>query len=309
MNEEEKAIQQTQNELRELGLEPTVVEEEKTETQEETKSDDQQVSKSDEKEEVESKDDDVKDESDEDEPSKFDFKHYKRELKEKLQADFDQKFEKLKEEMSKAIPNKETTNDLEADIKSLAEELNFDEEKTRKIVQTARKGLELSAEDKALLAEYKESKPLLEKMKQAEFEREQEHIFNTEFEQVLPELQRQFPNASKEQIALVKKELDELAHSEKYHETELDYIAYKERDRLSKILFSPKMKTFESTDPSITTEAEEFTPKSHDQIVDMTPAQFAAYEKRMEKMMNDSPKEKLRITTRNDRGHIVERYE
>ena len=233
-------------------------------------------------------------------------KQFKAELQEKLQKDFDEKFEKLKAEVATAKPSETKVENLEEDIKALAKELNFDEEKTRKIILVARKGVELSPEDKTALEEFKATRSQREQEAVQRAEREQEQIFNEEFSAVLPSIKTQYPNATDEQIAQAKAQLDELAHSEKYHEMDMDYILFKEREALGKILFSPRMKTFEAGRPSmVEAETDEFP----DFDPNMTPAQFEAFEKRRERAVDNSGKEKIRITTRDDRGNVIEREE
>lgn len=230
-------------------------------------------------------------------------KQYKAELREQLQKDFDEKFEKLKAEMVNAKP--EEKKEVEDEIKALAEELKFDPEKTRKLIEVARKGIEtLTPEDKAALEEYKASKEQREKDAAERAAREEAEEFNTEWATVLPEFKKQFPNASEEQIAAAKQKMDELAHTEKYAETDLDYVMFKERETFGKILFSPKQKTFESprVAPSEDDSAEfpTFRP-------DMTPAEFEAFEKR--RAQYDDHQEPLTIRTRDERGRVVERKE
>lgn len=310
--EDVKEFNDVQTELKELGLKADPVE---TKAEETTTPEAEEAPKEVESEEVETEtevrtEETVDEETEKPEQvfnrKKFDYKDYKQTLREELQADFDKKLEKMREEMSKSKPDDAKTEDLEEDIKRLADELNFDVDKTRKIVETARKGLEVNPEERKLL---EETKTFLEQEKQKAFLSEQKQIFDEEFNSVLPELKKQFPNASDEQINLAKAELDKLSHTEKYHTTELDYIVFKEKDLLGKVLFSPKQKTFESSRPFHQEPEEEYTRKSHDEIVNMTPAQFEAHERRMNRLADESPKEKTRITTYDDSGRLIEIWE
>lgn len=244
------------------------------------------------------------DEVSEREPAPRDFKTYKAELRAEMQADYDSKVEKLREEFSKAKPNETKTENLEDEIKALATELEFDEAKVRRIVEVSRKGIEtLSAEDKALLAEYKTDK--VARQAEAE-EKEQDAIFTQEWNQTLPSIKSQYPNATEAQIIAAKDKLDELAHSEKYHMTDMDYVLFKEKEAIGKILFSPKQATFESARPSaVQTETEEWPEIS----ANMTPNQLNAAIKQRERITEGLGSEKVRITTRDDRGHMIERWE
>lgn len=230
-------------------------------------------------------------------------KEYKQDLRSEIQKDFDDKFEKLKQEMSKEKPNEITTQETEDDIAKLAEELDFDPEKTRRIIEVARKGVKtLSEDDEALLAEVKTMREERQKFLE---DTEQKEIFEAEWKQAFPELRKQFPNATEEQIQKAKDELDELAHSEKYHDKDIDYILFKEKDAIGKTLFSPKQATFESSRP-ISFDTDDDFPEFRE---GMTPAQFEAFQKSRERMESSLEPERLRITTRDDRGQIVERYE
>jgi hypothetical protein len=234
----------------------------------------------------------------------FDFKAYKAELRAELQADYEKKLEALKAEQSKEKPNETVSKGIEDDAKELAKKLGFDEDKTKAILETARKGLEpLSAEDKKLLEDYRADKAAREAKA---LEDEQNQIFETEFAGILPALQKEYPNASPEQIALAKARIDELSHSEKYHETDLDYVLFKEKEEIGKILFSPKKATFEAPRTAPVAESEDEWPEI---TADMTPNQMLAAEKKRQRMIDAMPKEKMRITTRDDMGRIVERDE
>lgn len=231
------------------------------------------------------------------EPTPRDFKAYKAELRAELQADYDAKLESLKKEFATKAPEATTTEHLEDEIASLAKDLDFDPEKTRKLIEVARKGVEtVSPEDKKALEEYRAEK----------LEREQTEQFESEWNQMLPNLKTQYPNATPEQIEAAKSQIDELAHSDKYFQTDLDYVLFKEKDAIGKTLFSPKKATFESARPAaIETETDEWP----EITASMTPNQILAAERKREKMLDSMPANKLRITTRDDGGRVVERYE
>lgn len=224
------------------------------------------------------------------------YKSYKQTLREELQRDFDQKLEKMREEMSKGKPDQAKSDDLEDDVKALAKELDFDEAKVRRIIEVSRKGLQLSPEDKQALDEFKASKSEREA-------KEQEAIFTEEWNS-LP-VKTQFPNASEEQIKAAKEKMDELSHSEKYHNYDMDYILFKEKETFDKILFSPKQRTFEtgrlapSEDDS--DEFPEFNPN-------MTPAQFEKFERKREKATENLGRDKMLLRTTDDAGRSVERW-
>lgn len=237
------------------------------------------------------------------EPAPKDFKEYKKRLREELEADYDKKLSDLREELGKAKPSETATQNLEEDIDALAKELDFDPDKTRKIIEVARKGIEtLSPEDKALLEAYKAERTTRD---QESAEREQKEIFDTEWKETEKSLRTRFPNATPEQLDKARADMDEIAHSEKYHETDMDYILFKESEHFGKVLFSPRQATFESPRPLSIGQEEEFPEFNSN----MSPAQFAAFEKARERAMDTMGTEKVRITTRDDRGNVIERYE
>jgi hypothetical protein len=234
--------------------------------------------------------------SDKEEP--FDFKAYKKELREELQSDYDKKIEELKAEYEKAKPNETVTTNLEEDIAKLAAEKEIDPEVLKNIIDIARKGVETSPEDKALLEQVK--------VMQAEREEfEQKQIFETEFKAVLPTLKEQFPNASEEQIEKAKELLDEISHTEKYHDKDIDYVVFKEKEQLAKVLFSPKKATFESARPVTFDESDDFP----DFNPNMTPAQFERWEKKRESAMDSMDSAKVRVVSRDDGGRISESWQ
>ena len=306
--EEQKAFDDVQKEKADLGIVDEPVEEktEEKKTEEEEVVEDDEESEDDSDEEDPSKQISTKeDEEDDEDEDKFDFKAYKKGLKEQLQSDFDKKLADAIAEAKKHKPDEKTTVDLESEIKALAKELDFDEDKVRKIIQVARKGTELSPEDKELLAEFKENRDYIKGKKEEDFMREQKEIFDTEWTSVIPVLKAQFPNATDEQLAQAKKEMDALSHTEKYSKTELDYIVFKEKAKFEKVLFSPKQKTFESGRAVDMSTTDEFPIFSND----MTPAQFEAFEKRRNAMMDSGQGRKVTVTSMGENGNIEEREE
>lgn len=227
----------------------------------------------------------------------FDFKAYKKELREELQSDYDKKIEELKQEYEKNKPDETVTTNLEEEITKLATEKELDPEVLKGIIEIARKGTEtLTADQKKTLADFESAK----------FDMEQKDIFETEWKNALPELKRQYPNATDEQLEKAKTQLDELSHSEKYHEMDMDYILFKETESLGKTLFSPKKATFESARPVTFDENSDEFP---DFDPHMSPAQFERFEKKREAMLDTLPREKMKITSRDDGGRVVERFE
>jgi hypothetical protein len=224
------------------------------------------------------------------------YKEIKENLRAELQKDFDEKLAKFKEEAGKVTPNETKSDDLEEDVKNLAKELDFDPEKVRKIIEVSRKGLQLSPEDKQALEEFKSTKAEREA-------KEQETVFNEEWT-TLP-IKDQFPNASEEQLKAAKDKMDELSHSEKYHEMDMDYILFKEKATFDQLLFSPKMKTFESGKLAPQeTEVDEWPEIKPN----MSPAQIEKLIEKRERITENMGREKMLMRTTDDSGRSVEKW-
>jgi hypothetical protein len=71
--------------------------------------------------------------------------------------------------------------------------------------------------------------------------------FEEEFTSVLPTLKETLPNASDEELTKIKARIDELSHTKEYHDKELDYVIFKNKTELSKLV-SPKKRGMESKD-------------------------------------------------------------
>ena len=147
-----------------------------------------------------------------------------------------------------------------------------------------------------------EDKKSIHSVKDREIELEQHEIFNEEWTDTEVSLKAQFPNATAEQLAKAKATMKELAYTDQYVEKEMDYILFKEKSKFDAVLFSPKQKTFESgKTPTV-----EFN--ESDELEDFpengTPAEVLAWEKKRDRIVDNAPKQKTKITSRGE-----ERYE
>lgn len=110
--------------------------------------------------------------------------------------------------------------------------------------------------------------------------------FETEFQSAVPQLQKLFPNASKEDIVAMKSEIDNLAHTPEYHDKEIDYIAFKNQDKLSTII-TPRKRGLESKGRVDATH----TPSTFDpnaDITKMSPKEAEAWEKGYNELTKNS---------------------
>lgn len=125
------------------------------------------------------------------------------------------------------------------EIKALAEEIGATPEGIAKLTDFLTKTIRpeaspLSQEDRDALARVKES----------EVQREAQAQFSKEFDTFEPTLKTEFPYVSADDLAVVRKEVDRLAHTAQYHDKEIDYIYFKEKQKLAKLI-SPKRPSYE----------------------------------------------------------------
>jgi len=110
--------------------------------------------------------------------------------------------------------------------------------------------------------------------------------FEAEFNSAVPQLQRLFPNASKDDIAAMKSEIDTLAHTTEFHDKEIDYIAFRNQEKLA-TLITPHKRGLESKGRVDATN----TPTTFDpnaDITKMSPKEAEAWEKSYNETMRNS---------------------
>lgn len=110
--------------------------------------------------------------------------------------------------------------------------------------------------------------------------------FETEFQSSIPQLQKLFPNAVKEDLVAMKSELDTLAHTPEYHDKEIDYIAFKNQEKLA-TLITPHKKGLESKGRVDATHTPtDFNPNAD--ITKMSPKEAEAWEKGYNELTKNS---------------------
>jgi len=110
----------------------------------------------------------------------------------------------------------------------------------------------------------------------------EESMFNKEFEAITPTLKEMFPTASDEEMKAIKSALDEVSHTEEYHDKELDYVAFKEKEKLS-ALVSPRKRGMESQGRKDIDESSfEFDPNAD--LTKMTIAERELWEEKYKQM-------------------------
>lgn len=97
------------------------------------------------------------------------------------------------------------------------------------------------------------SKEDLELIKQIKTEQQKsvgQIAFNNEWDGFVPSLKADFPHVSDADLANVKKEVARLAHSPEFHDKEMDYIYFKAKNSLSKLI-SPKRPSIDGGSDSV----------------------------------------------------------
>jgi hypothetical protein len=155
---------------------------------------------------------------------------------------------KTKLEAIEQAKTPEEKEDAKDDLEAFAEEINADPEKLKEMrslfLKDIKPGSDISKEDiEEFKAFKKEHSQVIEKQK-----------FDEELASVAPMLKELLPNASDEEMVAVKAKIDQLSHTKDYFDKELDYVIFKEKDTLSKLV-SPKKRGLEAKGKKDVTEA------------------------------------------------------
>lgn len=158
-----------------------------------------------------------------------------RELREKTERE-NEELRRRVEAYEKAKPEeKEEAGD---ELEKFAEEINADPQAIKRMREIFLKDIKPDETLQKDLKEFKswkaQNQQLIEKQ-----------MFEEEFSKTLPSLKTFFPNASEEEIGNIKKEIDTISHTKEWHDKDLDYVIYKNKDKLS-TLVSPKKRGMES---------------------------------------------------------------
>jgi len=154
-------------------------------------------------------------------------------------ADAEKQRDELAEKLRLATEGKGTDIDAAEDAIAYAIKIGADPDLVQRIISDARKGVkpELDEDTKKDLADFKAWKSSNAKTVETQ-------MFNDEFERTLPALKSYFPNASDDEMKVIKGQLDTISHSKEWHDKDLDYIAFKNKDTLG-ALVSPKKRGME----------------------------------------------------------------
>ncbi len=196
-----------------------------------------------------------------------------RELREKAERERD-------EALAKA--NKPATEMKADDLDAFAEEIGADPAAIKKMRELFLKDMPASTISPELQTKLEQFEAWQKDNGQAIASQQ----FETEFNSAIPQLQRMFPNASKEDIVAMKSEIDTLAHTTEYHDKEIDYIAFRNQEKLA-TLITPHKKGLESKGRvDATNIPTTFDPNAD--VTKMSPKEAEVWEKGYNDMMKNS---------------------
>lgn len=178
----------------------------------------------------------------------------------------------------KADQKDELPDDVKKAAMELAEETGLDESGVEKLL---RKAKELSAKNE-LPKEVTEKLSELDKIKKERDEKKAEESFNQEWDNFLPTLKKQYPNATDIMLKEARDKMDELAHSKAHHTHEMDYILFKEGKTFETLLkVAPKNKSGEDNKQVYVNRPDIDDEETPVDIEDMTPEIMKQREQRM----------------------------
>lgn len=168
------------------------------------------------------------------------------------------------------------------DLDAFAAEIGADPQALKKMKEFFIKDLPqstISPELQTKLAEF-------EKWQQSNSSAVEAQQFEAEFKSAIPQIQKMFPTASAEDIVSMKKEIDTLAHSTEFHDKEIDYIAFKNQDKLANLI-TPRKRGLESKGRVDATHVPTtFDPNAD--ITKMSPKDAEAWEKSYNETMKNA---------------------
>lgn len=176
---------------------------------------------------------------------------------------------------AKAKEGDKPTNADEDELIKKAEESGADPDLIKHIIKVARQGVKTGDYD-ALKKDIDELKTTSQKAIEENQKLAEEKAFDEEFSSVLPTIKEFFPSATTEEINTIKKELDGLSHKKDWHDKDLDYIVFKNKDTLSAFV-SPKKRGMESREKKdVEVDSYDFDPNAD--LSKMTQAQRDTWE-------------------------------
>ncbi len=196
-----------------------------------------------------------------------------RELREQVERERDELKAKLDAVSTATTPGER--NDAVDDLEAFAKEIDADPAYLKKMQQVFLKGLPQATVDTEVLERFK-------KWEIENSEAIDAQSFEKEFQSTLPAIKTMFPDATTDEVNLIRTKLDELAHTDQFHDKELDYVIFKNQDDI-KSLISPKKRGIESKGRvDATAPTFEFDPNAD--ITKMSDKEVAEWEKAYSQM-------------------------
>lgn len=125
-------------------------------------------------------------------------------------------------------------DEVEETANALAEELGIDAKGLAKILRATQK---LNGKGKfELPKDIQDKLKTLDNLQEREKIQAEEAHFDKEWSAVMPEIKKQFPNASESELSEARKLMNTLAHSKEFHKYDIDYILYKNKSKFETIL-------------------------------------------------------------------------
>lgn len=201
-----------------------------------------------------------------------------RELRQRAEQERDELKQRL-EAVSNAQTSQERT-DAHQDLEAFAEKIGADPETLREMREMFLKDVQPQT-DPAIAKQLREF---------AEWQAQHAQIleksrFEEEFKSVVPSIKELFPTSSEQEIEAIKEKIDELSHTEDFHDKELDYVIFKNKTELSKLV-SPKKRGLESKNRQDVRE-ESFDFDINADYSKMTPKERDAWESHYKKMTSE----------------------
>lgn len=209
-----------------------------------------------------------------------DLKDTRNDLKSEREAR--EKAERERDELKSKLEGKPSTEIKADDLDAFAAEIGADPQALKRMREFFIKDLPQSTISPELQTKLNE----FEKWQETNSSAIEAQQFETEFQSSIPQLQKLFPNAAKEDLVAMKSEIDTLAHTPEYHDKEIDYIAFKNQEKLA-TLITPRKRGLESKGRVDATHTPtDFNPNAD--ITKMSPKEAEAWEKGYNELTRNS---------------------
>lgn len=159
-----------------------------------------------------------------------------------LKALFSQ-IKELRDEIKslKTTPAKAEVKEAIDEIETYAEKHQLDASGLKELSQLIEKNLLGKLEkdgklSKDLPEEITEKLKILDELQAEKKDKAEKEYFEKEYTKILPEIQKQYPNAKAGELSEAKAVLDELAHSKEWKDKDLDYIIFKNKSKFDTLL-------------------------------------------------------------------------